>query len=200
MNKRNILITLLLLFTLILSACASSKSSTSSSETTGKLPTQTKLILGTINLEGTDYAVTAEQAKDLLPMFYVLQELNDSKFTSQEEVDGLVDQVQQTLTDDQIKTINDMSLSIQDILAVTQSGSVGSATSKASSTSGTGGAAGGPPEMGGMPGGAPSEITGSTGTTSASSTSPVSVMDSSAKIPSSLFDTAIELLKTKVEY
>jgi hypothetical protein len=196
MNKRNILITLLLLFTLILSACASSKSSTSSSETTGKLPTQTKLILGTINLEGTDYAVTAEQAKDLLPMFYVLQELNDSKFTSQEEVDGLVDQVQQTLTDDQIKTINDMSLSIQDILAVTQSGSVGSATSKASSTSGTGG----PPEMGGMPGGAPSEITGSTGTTSASSTSPVSVMDSSAKIPSSLFDTAIELLKTKVEY
>ena len=200
MNRKISLTALLLLFALILTACgASSKSSTPTSKVTEKLPTQTKLILGTINLEETDYAVTAEQATDLLPMFYVLQELNKSGSAAQEEITGLVSQVQQVLTDDQIQAIDDMSLSMKDMAAITQVNN-SSNTSPASSTSG--GGAGGPPNMGGIPGGdpggMPEGVTKTSGAASAgSNTGAASVMDTST--PSALFDIAIKLLQKKVQ-
>ena len=205
MNKKIFWITLVF-FALTLTACSSTGKATGTSSSNkasaGKLPMQTKLVLGTINLEETEYIVTAEQATQLLPMFYVLQELNDSKSAAQEEIDGLVNQVQKTLTKDQLQAIDDMSLSMQDVFALTQGSSKDS--SKTSSTTGanTGGVgAGGPPDMGGMPGGGPGE-TGSgapsTGTTSAgNSTSSMPAM--STGTPSALFDTAIELLKKKVQ-
>jgi len=203
MNRKISLTALLLLFALILTACgASSKSSTPTSKVTEKLPTQTKLILGTINLEETDYAVTAEQATELLPMFYVLQELNKSGSAAQEEITGLVSQVQQVLTDDQIQAIDDMSLSMKDMAAITQVNN-SSNTSPASSTSGaSGGGAGGPPNMGGIPGGdpggMPEGVTKTSGAASAgSNTGAASVMDTST--PSALFDIAIKLLQKKVQ-
>jgi hypothetical protein len=200
MNKKYFWTALLFIFTWTLTACASSKSSTSAFETTGKLSGQTQLILGTINLEETDYAVTTEQAAELLPMFYVLKDLNDSGSAAQEEIDGLVTQIQETMTDEQIKAIDDMSLSMRDMFAVTSGSSGGSNSLGTSSTTGAGmggGPAGGPPDMGVMPGG-PGGLP-STGTTSANSdTSVAPVMDTST--PSSLFDVAIDLLKKKVEY
>jgi len=203
MNRKISLTALLLLFALILTACgASSKSSTPTSKVTEKLPTQTKLILGTINLEETDYAVTAEQATELLPMFYVLQELNKSGSAAQEEITGLVSQVQQVLTDDQIQAIDDMSLSMKDMAAITQVNN-SSNTSPASSTSGaSGGGAGGPPNMGGIPGGdpggMPEGVTKTSGAASAGSNTDVaSVMETST--PSALFDIAIKLLQKKVQ-
>jgi TolA-binding protein len=194
MNTKNLWATLLL-FTLILTACTSSKSSTPTVGAAGKLPTQTKLILGTIKLEETNNVVTAEQAKNLLPMFYVLQELNDSGSAAQEEIDGLVNQIQQTLTEAQLQTIDDMSLSMQDVGTLTQGRSRGTSSSDASSTTGAGGGGmGGPPDMGGGPGG---EMP-SAGTTSAGSdTSAAPVMDTSA--PSALFDAVIEILQKKVQ-
>jgi hypothetical protein len=203
MNKKNSLAASLLLFTVILTACALSKSSTPASGDTGKLPAQTQLILGTINLEETDYAITVEQATELLPMFYVLQDLNDSGSAAQEEIDGLVNQIQQTLTDDQIKTIDNMSLSMQDMLSISQGSGGDSNSSGISSTSSVGGGgAGGPPDMGGMPGSGPSGMPGdampSAGTTSASSdTSARTVMDTST--PTALFDAVIEILQKKVQ-
>ena len=203
MNRKISLTALLLLFALILTACgASSKSSTPTSKVTEKLPTQTKLILGTINLEETDYAVTAEQATELLPMFYVLQELNKSGSAAQEEITGLVSQVQQVLTDDQIQAIDDMSLSMKDMAAITQVNN-SSNTSPASSTSrASGGGAGGPPNMGGIPGGdpggMPEGVTKTSGAASAgSNTGAASVMETST--PSALFDIAIKLLQKKVQ-
>jgi hypothetical protein len=201
MNKKNSLATLLFILTIILTACTSSKSSTpASNKATGKLPTQTKLILGTIKLEETDYAVTAEQATKLLPEFYVLQELNESGSAAQEEIDGLVKQIQQTLTDAQIQAIDDMSLSMKDVAALTQANS-SSKTSSTSSTSG-GGAGGPPPDMGGIPGGGPGGMPGgvttSAGITSTSTTTgAVPVMNTST--PSALFVTVIELLQKKVQ-
>jgi hypothetical protein len=202
MNKK-IFWTIITLFTLILTACASAAGTTgtapSGNRAAGELPAQTKLILGTINLEGTDNAVSAEQAAELLPMFYVLQDLNDSDTAAQEEFDGLVSQIQETLTADQTQAINDMTLSMKDMFAITQSGSGRSSTTDAASTSGSGGGdMGGPPEMGGggMPGGMSSVAT--TGTTSASSdTSARPAMDTST--PSALFDAVIELLQKKIQ-
>ena len=199
MNKK-IFWTISLLLTLTLTACASITGTTgaapSGSSSAVELPAQTKLILGTINLEETDNAITAEQAAELLPMFYVLQDLNESDTAAQEEMDGLVNQIQETLTAEQVQAIDDMSLSMRDMFAITQGSSGRSSTTDASSTTGAGGGdMGGPPDMGG--GGMPGGIT-STGTTSASSdTGAARVMDTST--PSALFDAVIELLQKKVQ-
>ena len=203
MNKKIFWITLTL-FTLILTACASTAGTTgtapSGTSSADELPAQTKLILGTINLEETDNAITAEQAKELIPMFYVLQDLNESDTAAQEEIDGLVNQIQETMTDEQVQAIDDMSLTRRDMFAITQGGSAGSGSSDTSpATSAGGGGAGGPPDMGGMPGGMPGGgAMPSTGTTSESgNTGAAPVMDTSA--PSALFDAVIELLQKKVQ-
>ena len=205
MNKK-FFWTTLVLFSLTLTACASIARTTgtapSGSPAAVELPVQTKLILGTINLEETDNAVTTVQAKELLPMFYVLKDLNDSDTAAQEEINGLVNQIQETLIDEQTQAIDDMTLSMRDMFAITSGNSGGSSSSDASSTASTsGGGAGGPPDMGGMPGGDPGGMPGvgfsSTVTTSANS-------DTSARTammtgtPSALFDAVIDLLQKKL--
>ncbi len=205
MNKK-FFWTSLTLFALTLTACASSTGTPASAPSGGpgamELPAQTKLVLGTINLEETEYPVTSEQAAELLPMFYVLQDLNDSDTAAQEEIDGLVAQIQETLTAEQTQAIDGMSLSMRDVFAISQGSSGSTSSSDAESATGTGGnaaggppdmGAGGPPDMGGMPSGMQS-----TGTTSASSdTSAAPVMDTST--PSALFDAVIALLQKKID-
>ena len=203
MNKK---IFWILLLSLTLTACSFNFGTIGSVSSGGaptgmELPAQTKLVLGVINLDETENAVTAEQAKELLPMFYVLQDLNESDTAAQEEIDGLTNQIQETLTDEQAQAIDAMSLSMRDVFAITQGSSGKSSSSDASSTAGeSGGGMGGPPEMGGMPGGVPSGMPGgmaSTGATSASedeSTRPAM----STSTPSALFDAVIELLQKKV--
>jgi hypothetical protein len=193
MNKNTLLTALLLLITLILTACTSSKSSTPT-ESTGKLPAQTQLILGTIRLEETDYAVTTEQAAQLLPMWYVLQDLNESGSAAQEEIDGLVNQIQKTMTDDQINSITDMGLTREDMVALMQGSGGETNSAKPGSTSNvTGGGPGGPPPD--MPGGLPGM--GFSGTTSTTSESSLSTSQTNST-PSALFDLVIELLQKKV--
>jgi hypothetical protein len=212
MNKK-IFWTISLLFTLTLTACASTAGTTgtapSSNGSAGNLPTQTKLVLGTINLEETDNAVTAEQAKELLPMFYVLKDLNDSDTAAQEEMDGVVNQIQETLTEAQVQAIDGMSLSMRDVFALTQgNGGKSSTSSGTSSTTGaSGGGMGGPPDMGGggMPGGGggpggggmPGGASSTTTTSTSKNTSAAPVLDTST--PSALFDTVIEILQKKIQ-
>ncbi len=201
MNKK-IFWTSLTLLALTLTACASSTGTPASAPSGGpgamELPAQTKLVLGTINLEETEYPVTSEQAAELLPMFYVLQDLNDSDTAAQEEIDGLVAQIQETLTAEQAQAIDGMSLSMRDVFAISQGSSGSTSSSDAESATSAGGppdmGAGGPPDMGGMPGGGMQ----STGTTSTSSdTSAAPVMDTST--PSALFDAVIALLQKKID-
>jgi hypothetical protein len=198
MNKKILWISLVI-FTLTLTAC-SSTTKTNRISSRNKAPatalsTQTKLVLGTINLEGTDAMVTAEQATQLLPMFYVLQELNSSKSAAQEEVDGLVNQIQATLTKDQLQAIDGMSLSMRDVLAITQVNSKSSSKTSSTTTSSGAGAGRPPADMGG---GMPSGGMSSTNTTSVSSASgTMPAMGTST--PSALFDAAIKLLKTKIQ-
>ena len=207
MNKT--LFLTLTLFTLILTACASNSLTAASgpggNSSTVELPAQTKLILGTINLEETDNAVTAEQAKELLPLFYVLQDLNESDTAAQEEIDGLVNQIQETMTSDQIQAIADMNLTRQDMFALVQGNNGAPRSSQTGSTSSAvGGGAGGPPDIpaGGFPGGSQGGIPNggfsSTGATSANSdTNAMPAMNTST--PSALFDAVIELLQKKVQ-
>jgi hypothetical protein len=151
------------------------------------------LIVGTIRLEDTDYAITADQAAKILPMWQVLKDLNESGSAAQEEMDGLVTQIQGTMTKDQINAIKDMGLTSEDMTALMQS-SGGTSSAKAGSTqNATGGGPGGPPPdmPGGVPGMSPS---GATSTTNKSSSTSQTNGTSSA-----LFDLVIELLQKKAQ-
>ena len=201
MNKKIFRIVLL---SLTLTACSFNfgtvGSAAGGAPTEMELPTQTKLILGIVNLEETENAVTAEQAKELVPMFYVLQGLNESDTAAQEEIDGLTNQIQETLTDAQAQAIDGMSLSMRDMFAIAQSEGNSRNTNSSGTTSTSGGGMGGPPEMGGMPGGVPGGMPGgmtASGTTTSDEESARPAMDTST--PSALFDAVIKLLEKKLQ-
>lgn len=162
--KKNLL-PILLLFTLSVTACGSAQSNPAQAST--DLPTETILVVGTLKLEGTQQAVSGEQAKELLVMWQVYQSLSSSGTAAQAEINGLVKQVQGTMTSEQIKTISAMNLTQQDVFAVMQEqeGSMGQPRQSSSGSSSTqsndgfappdGGMAGGAPPEGSMAGGAP---------------------------------------------
>jgi hypothetical protein len=208
-----------ILLSLSLAACSFNISSIlggnsrrGSNSSSTELPVQTKLILGIINLDETENAVTAEQAKELLPMFHVLKDLNESDTAAQEEKTGLTNQIQETLTAEQVKAIEGMNLTRRDMFAVMQGNSGGTSstqggtnsTQTGSRTSGNNGGMDGPPDMGGFSGGGPGGgIPGggfsSSGTTSTNNgTSTRSAIDT-ASTPSTLFEAVIKLLEKKIQ-
>jgi hypothetical protein len=128
---------LILLFGL--SACSGSASASPSTqtanagislstETQGLLPTdydnalpvEMQLIVGTFKLEGTQNAVDAATAKELLPLWQAVQSLGSSDSTSAIEMDALYKQIQETMKPEQIAAIEEMKLTRQDIASVSQ--------------------------------------------------------------------------------
>jgi hypothetical protein len=160
---KKLTIATLTILTLILTACGSASSSTlqvgpgSQAQT---LPAATQLIVGIFKLDGTDQAVTAEQAKELLPLWQVYQDLLTSDTAAQEEIDALVEQAQETMTAEQMQAITVMNLTQKDVMSVMQEQGLG--VSQRSNmgngngtTTGGGGGFSGPPDGGGVPMGAP---------------------------------------------
>lgn len=84
------------------------------------LPLPTQLLIGTFRLEGTDLAITPKQAGELIPLWQVYQELSTSDTAAQAEIDALIEQVQETLTSDQMNAIKAMNLTQQDIFTLMQ--------------------------------------------------------------------------------
>ena len=78
-----------------------------------ELPLQTVLTIGTLELEGTEYAVTSKQAAELLPLWIVLKNLLESETAATEEVDALTNQISETMTDAQMAYINSLDLGPQ---------------------------------------------------------------------------------------
>jgi hypothetical protein len=155
---------LLTLLTLILTACGASNGlQPVSTATDGTLSIETQLILGTLKLDGTEQTVTSDQANELLVMWQVYQELNSSNTAAQAEIDGLVEQIQETMTASQMQAITEMNLTQSDILAAIQAQSITASNSgQISSFSGVSFtppdgsmADGGAPPDGGMGGDAP---------------------------------------------
>src|SRR5512143_1412777 len=110
MKKITVISTLLL--SLFLAACSAQTASTTSAGNISAvaLPAASRLILGTFKLEGTDHAVTAGQAAQLLPLWQVYRELSSSDTAAQAEVEALVEQIQETMTSSQLKAIYAMGL------------------------------------------------------------------------------------------
>lgn len=147
------------LFILILSACGGNASNSAGPASApqgvpsaGTLPVTTQLIVGTLKLDGTAQAVTAEQAQKLLPLWQTLQVLSESDTAATEEKEALIAQIQETMTAEQTQAIQDMNLTRADMQSIMQGmalgGSQNSASQNANSSGGRnfGPGAGGPPD------------------------------------------------------
>lgn len=119
--KRTAYIAILLL-AMIATACGSTSPSRAATpgSVSQELPVSTQLILGTLKLEGTDQAVTAKQAADLLPLWQTMKVLSASDTAAQQEKDALIEQVQETMTAKQMQAITGMKLTRADMFAVMQ--------------------------------------------------------------------------------
>jgi hypothetical protein len=185
----------------VLTACTTGSSNTSSSTTkTDSMAPALELALGTLKLEGTEQAVDSEAAAQLLPLWQLLDELDNNGSAAPAEFTAVTEQIQSTMTSAQIKAIDDMDLTQEDIAAASQSS--GSTTAASSTTtSGAqvvsagadlisgGGAPGGgvSPEGGGpMPGGNARESAASSKT-------------ASSTIQPTLIEQVIRLLENRVQ-
>jgi hypothetical protein len=161
---------LLTILVITLTACGSASNGTVPSSVsqngapTGELPVTTQLIIGTLELDETENAVTAEQAAELLPLWQTLQVLSESDTAAQQETDALITQIQETMTAEQMQAITDMSLTREDMMSIMQqqgltmgNGSQSSSSQSGNSSNGggrvLGPGGGGPPDEMPMPGG-----------------------------------------------
>lgn len=78
------------------------------------LPAATQLILGTFRLEGTANAVTAEQARVLLPLWKSLQ---SGALQGTSEVNAVLGQIERTMTPAQLQAIAAMHLTQENLAA-----------------------------------------------------------------------------------
>jgi hypothetical protein len=80
-----------------------------------KMTLPEKLAIGTLKLEGTDMAVDTKEAADLLPLWKAVRSLSTSQTISTKEMDALYSQIEGAMTKDQVKAIEEMSLTRDDI-------------------------------------------------------------------------------------
>jgi hypothetical protein len=121
------------LLVLAMAACSATPAASTAGSTVGQaesgtpqpnqqrtLNTETELLLGTFKLEGTDQAVTQEQAAELLPLWKAVKALSTSETTSSEEINALYQQIQETMTSDQMKAIDAMNLTAESTTEIMQ--------------------------------------------------------------------------------
>jgi hypothetical protein len=78
----------------------------------GALPASTQLALGIVQLDGTENAVTPEQAKALLPLWQVIQ---SGSLQSDAETNAVVEQIEGSMTAEQLSAIAEMQLTFEDM-------------------------------------------------------------------------------------
>jgi hypothetical protein len=214
MKKTAYIVTLLL--AMIATACGSVSGSARTNRnagsqngaTAGELPATTKLIIGTLKLEGTAQAVTAKQAADLLPLWQTMKVLSESDTAAQQEKDALVAQIQETMTGEQVQAIQEMSLSRQDMASIMQQQgtTTDSSSQRSSSQSGTsagngnrgfGPGAGGPPDEIRVPSGGGGFGGGQNFSREQIATAQAARQANQNVIPSALLNAVIEYLQKK---
>lgn len=214
-----------LLFALV--ACSKTSTSTGTTRSSAPLSTEMELLVGTFKLEGTDLAVSSDQAKQLLPLWQTLQSLATSNTAATEEINAVVDQVKSTMTSQQMAKITAMKLTQQDVMSIMSQAGLSpnntgaSGTPNASSGSnqggfpgdgvpgGAGGSGGGSAPAGGGPsggsapaggGGFPGGDPGAAVGPGGQSTTPQAVRTGmSDQVPAPMLNALIELLQKKIK-
>jgi len=83
-----------------------------------EMPLTTRLVMGTLQLEGTENEVTAEQAAELVPLWKGYVALSASDSTSREELNALAEQISESMTAEQIAFIDDLSAESMDMMGL----------------------------------------------------------------------------------
>ena len=120
------------------------------------LPVETQLVIGTLKLEGTPQAVDPAEAAQLLPLYTLLEQMSTGGTAAQAEIDAVLDQIQSTMTPEQIHAIAAMKLTQSDLAGVFGGGQFsqsGTRTPGAGGGAGFGGGGGGAFPGGGEAGG-----------------------------------------------
>ncbi|HMD89171.1 MAG TPA: hypothetical protein VKF38_08410 [Anaerolineaceae bacterium] len=140
MFKKSAIISIFLVLLVMLSACGSSATTSSSSAqsqqvTPSSLTLQNKLGLGILKLQGTSLAVTAEQANTLLPLWKAVKVLSTNNITSPAEMTALYQQIEDSLTSNQVQAIKNLSLTQAELNTLIQQQGSSTATKSSSSSS-----------------------------------------------------------------
>ena len=201
---QKLLFSLLIVLSLFLYACSTASTGTPISSTDNEVPIATQLAVGTLKLEEGEQDVTAEQAEELVVYWQVYKELSQSETAAQAEMDGLVAQIQETMTGPQLQAITDMALIQQDVLTAMQGMTVVSSNSSDSTVSAPSGGnmpAGGPPDgSGALPdGGIAMDVSGvAPAVDQAQNTQSSAGLSGTAVVPSTLIDGVIESLQQRI--
>jgi len=84
------------------------------------LPESAQLALGTFLLEETDNSVNPAQAADLLPLWKAARSLSQSETVAEAELDAVFNQIQSTMTSEQLAAISAMQLTGEDMSQVAE--------------------------------------------------------------------------------
>lgn len=124
------------------------------------LPVQSQLAIGILQLENGDNAVDETLAAELLPLWRAVQSLANSETAADAEVTAVLNQIQETLSAEQIAAISAMQLTDESFQAMMAEGTIstrggfgGNRDGGAGTGDGGGRPAGGPGGPGGLPGG-----------------------------------------------
>jgi len=125
--KKTTLTSLSLLLVLILAACGgnspernSNPDNTDPTTMNFEMPVEMKLMLGTVKLDETEFAIDPEQASDLLPLWKTLRSLSSSETAAQAEVDAVISAIQEAMTTEQMAAIEAMGLTMKDFTGVAE--------------------------------------------------------------------------------
>jgi len=118
MKAKTLLLSLLLTF--VLAACGSAEGNGNdtpklSDTYENAISVEAQLVVGSLSLEETDLAITSEQAAILLPFWKAYRSLLQSDTTAEAEVDAVIDQIQESMTSEQIEAIAAMELTQDDV-------------------------------------------------------------------------------------
>ncbi len=115
--KQTTIMGILLMLMVALAACGGEAAAPAER---GALPESLRLSLGTLMLEETPQAVTAEQAQELLPLWQMLRALQQSDTAAQAEIEAILKQIQAAMTSEQLAAIEGMDLSPANMRTVFQ--------------------------------------------------------------------------------
>ncbi|MCX8023753.1 MAG: hypothetical protein N3A60_00960 [Thermanaerothrix sp.] len=136
MKKLVLWLSLILLMAFGLNACASNQVNASAQNAApadvaqrgtpqpfnfANQPLESKLAIGILKLEGTDLAITPEQAKTLLPLWKAVKTLSTSATTSPDELNAVYRQIEEALTAEQRNYIQDLQMTREDLQALMES-------------------------------------------------------------------------------
>jgi len=115
----------------------------------GALPASSQLALGTLRLEGTEEAVTPEQAAALLPLWQAIQ---GGGLQSNTEINAVLKQIEGKMTAEQLATIAAMQLTAEEMRTWAQEQGIGMEFSPEAlaTRQAEGGGEGGPGQFGNM--------------------------------------------------